>query len=193
MYRNRNLNIGTLNLRGIQEEHQQKDLANDMTKYNIQIMAVQETHLKGTGCKTIKDDEGNAYKLYYTCKENNTHHGLGIVVKKHLAPSFNTISDRICQMKTQVAGKQLVVICAYAPTQVTTEKDPKQTEDFYNILDGTISKESNGTLLIVAGDFNAKTGSGHERYPHIIGKYGKGKINDNGECLVETCAKNKLL
>ena len=35
-------------------------------------------------------------------------------------------------------------------------------------------------MLIIAGDMNAKIGSGHYDYPECIGRYGKGNINSNG-------------
>ena len=47
--------------------------------------------------------------------------------------------------------------------------------------------------LLVIGDFNAKTGSGHNQYPENMGKYGKGKINSSGEFLMELAKENNLI
>ena len=38
-------------------------------------------------------------------------------------------------------------------------------------------------MLIIAGDMNAKTGSGHHDYPEYIGRYGKGRMNSNWKHL----------
>ena len=38
----------------------------------------------------------------------------------------------------------------------------------------------------------AKTGSGHQLYPSVIGKYGKGQTNNNGQQLIEMCSRNEL-
>ena len=51
---------------------------------------------------------------------------------------------------------------------------------------------SNRDIIILAGDFNAKTGSSHENYPSVVGRYGKGKTNSNGEFLIEFALKNEL-
>ena len=48
-------------------------------------------------------------------------------------------------------------------------------------------------VLILAGDFNAKTGSGHEKYPRNIGKFGKGNVNENGEHLLQLAARQDLV
>ena len=39
---------------------------------------------------------------------------------------------------------------------------------------------------------NAKTGSGHKLFPSVIGKYGKGQTNNNGQQLIEICNRNEL-
>jgi hypothetical protein len=38
------------------------------------------------------------------------------------------------------------------------------------------------------GDLNAKVGNNNTNMDRVIGKYGCGTINDNGERLVELCA-----
>ena len=48
-------------------------------------------------------------------------------------------------------------------------------------------------MLLVLGDFHAKTGSGHRIYPGNIGKFGKGHVNSNGECLLEYAKENDLI
>ena len=45
--------------------------------------------------------------------------------------------------------------------------------------------------LIIIGDFNAKVGDREEK--KIIGKFGLGDRNDNGERLVELCQRQNLI
>ena len=40
-------------------------------------------------------------------------------------------------------------------------------------------------MFSIAGDMNAKIGSGHHDYPECIGRCGKGKMNSNGKYLAE--------
>ena len=60
-------------------------------------------------------------------------------------------------------------------------------------MDDEIRKTSNRNIVIVAGDFNAKTGTAHNNFPEVIGKYDKGKTNKNGEYLIDLCLRNNLI
>ena len=42
------------------------------------------------------------------------------------------------------------------------------------------------------GDFNAMIGSGHTTHPAIVGKYGKGQANSNGELLLDIAQRYNL-
>ena len=42
------INIGNLNVRGITKNEEKRNVVKDATKYNIPILAVSETHIKGT-------------------------------------------------------------------------------------------------------------------------------------------------
>ena len=119
-----------------------------------------------------------------------------------LQASFKIINERICSAEfnvyqTEKSGHEtnieVVFVCAYAPTLVQTNKDINVTENFYKDLENYIASVSKKKLLIVAGDFNAKTGSSNSLYPQNIGLYGKGYTNANGEFLVETAVRNNLI
>ena len=68
-------------------------------------------------------------------------------------------------------SKELVFISANAPTLVNNQKDPNLREEFYEELDTNIFKTNSRSLLIVAGDFNAKTGSAYKQYPENMGTF----------------------
>ena len=132
------------------------------------------------------------YSLYQV--GTNKYHGVGLLVSTDLNPRFIKISDRICKATMKIDKNHLlIVICAYAPTTEVSRKDPQQRENFYDQLDSEINVtiKSKHTLIVV-GDFNAKTGSGHKAFPQNIGKFGKGKINENGTYLLEMCKKHDL-
>lgn len=52
------INAGTLNCRGLNRNNAENSLANDMYNYKVHILAIQETHLKGTGTKEILTSDG---------------------------------------------------------------------------------------------------------------------------------------
>ena len=61
-------------------------------------------------------------------------------------------------------------------------------------LDSVIKKHKSRHGTIIAGDFNAKTGSAREEkiYHDNIGKYGKGKTNNNGYHLLNFVKTHNL-
>ena len=92
-----------------------------------------------------------------------------------------------------MANCDLYIISAYAPTLERSEKHQQQRDDFYKQLDATVSKILSRDFLMVVGDFNAKTGSSWPQYTEIMGRFGKGHTNSNGERLLEFASNNKLV
>ena len=83
------LKTGTLNVRGIVDDQKKTALANDLHRNNIQICAVQETHLTEIGVLEIQtSDKGKTYDLYYTGPTNHSNHGIGIVCVKGLQRDY---------------------------------------------------------------------------------------------------------
>ena len=48
-------------------------------------------------------------------------------------------------------------------------------------------------VVIIAGDFNAKTGNGYSLYHENMGRFGKGIINNNGYSLLEFSHRNNMV
>ena len=191
------INVGTLNVRGCKQTGQIQAVAEDALRYKIGILGITETH---TGKDNVEVDVTAKYEkqkqdyVFYQVGKN-IHHGVGLLIKKEMCPVFKKISDRICKamIKTENDDHVIIILCAYAPTMEVSEKDPQQTEIFYEQLDReltTINKSKHTIILL--GDFNAKTGSGYKDFKQNMGKYGKGKLNENGRNLLELCKKHDL-
>jgi exonuclease III len=184
-------------VRGIRTQKDQETLIEDCNNYNIQILAISETHLKGNGLKEYttknKYNQRTTYSFFYNGNENHTHHGVGLIIEKHLKPSFNHISNRICTATMSYDNRKLVVIAGYAPTLNTSEKNPAEREAFYDELNCAIKSIAKRNICIVLGDFNAKTGSSWTDFPDNMGRYGKGHTNENGLALLEFLSKNNLI
>ena len=194
--------FGTLNVRGIKSTREKQILANDMNRYRVAIMAVQETHLKGSGIESIEttnhtSKQPQKYTFYYTGEETNKFHGVGIIFDKNKFenPILESLSDRICQLSVKLpnCNRKLVFISAYAPTLTNSEKNPETREKFYETLDKAIRSTSSRDLLIIAGDFNAKTGSAAKLFSDNMGHFGKGEVNSNGNALLDLARKNQLV
>ena len=131
------------------------------------------------------------FVLHTSNEDKNSHHGLGILVSKNLAPTFKKINNRISTVMIKENNITTTIIAIYAPTPSNCNREPKLREDFYESLNGTIEKVPKRNFL--AGDFNAKTGSGHQLYKEHRGKYGKGQMNESEKALLELCSKHDLV
>ena len=80
----------------------------------------------------------------------------------------------------------------YAPTETSSNKNSEERNNYYQELEDIIRSVPLSNMLIICGDMNAKTGSGHQLYPCVIGKYGKCQANNNGQQLIEICSRNEL-
>ncbi|XP_063411614.1 uncharacterized protein LOC134694531 [Mytilus trossulus] len=81
------------------------------------------------------------------------------------------------------------MIQCYAPTN-----DADETKiTFYEKLQSITCKTPRHDILIVLGDMNAKVGNNNLDRERVMGKYGLGTINENGELLVDFCGDNDLV
>eukprot|EP00794_Sanderia_malayensis_P004055 gene4055-4606_t len=200
-----NLNVGTLNVRGLNTELKKLQVANDMSRYKLSILAIQETKLKEEGVTEITTTvKSKTYKVYHTGNPENKHHRVGIVVEKGINgginAEFKAISNRICKATIKLKGqnenenhRNLIFISSYAPTLDVSEKNPKIREDFYEELESVIKEVSKRDICIIGGDQNAKTGLGRKEFPEVIGRYGKGTMNSNGGALAEMLLRNNMI
>lgn len=194
------IKFGSLNVRGMLKPEDKMDVVMDMYHNKIQVLGIQETHIKGIGNETIRikteDNKIKSYDFFYTNSDNDHNHGVGIIVEKVLNATFESISERICKATIQImenTHRKVCFISCYAPTLVKSEEDPEVRENFYEQLESTIQKIANRDILVVSGDFNAKTGTGKNEFPEEIGKFGKGLINSNGRKLLETAKRLNLV
>ena len=69
---------------------------------------------------------------------------------------------------------------------------PEDKDPFFEALDETISRIPSTDALYLLGDFNARVGADREAWPSCLGAYGRGKMNDNGQRLLELCCYHGL-
>ena len=182
------LKIATFNIQGCKTNPQKiKTVVKDIEKYGIQIMAVVETHIEEMDLVEVKGEKKSYYVYQNGIASENKYTGVGIVIDKELPAVIDRITDRICTAEVDLGMlKKLVLIIAYAPTQVVSEKYPKVREQFYSDLSEITRKlNRNRHFVVTLGDFNAKTGSGYCKYSENMGRFGKGELNSNGAFLLE--------
>ena len=100
------------------------------------------------------------------------------------------INDRMITLRQPLSDERYCTIIAiYAPTVTNS---PEKIESFYQQLDLKIRTVPNCDKIILLGDFNARVGQEHTTWPKVLGRYGCGKLNSNGEILLAMCTEHQL-
>ena len=82
------------------------------------------------------------------------------------------------------------MIQAYTPTNDTVDEEK---DEFYNQLQDTVSSCNRHDMIVVMGDMNAKVGNNNTNREEVMGKFGIGVMNDNGERLCDFGSANGLV
>ena len=189
------LRFGTFNCRGLQSSVKQQHLLTDAIRYHLSVISLQETHIKDQQQLTLQD-QGKTFTLILAetgvSTKNRCTGGLGFLIDATLPVEFTRVSDRICYIKFNIKNRPHYIVNTYAPTLPNSEKQPAIRQTFYNELDALLDTFPDRAVLYLTGDFNAKTGSSHNTHPHIVGPYGKGHTNSNGQHLLDLADKHGL-
>lgn len=183
--------IGQWNVRTLNQEGKLAQVIKEMERYQIDILGVSETRWKGSGEITTIDKH---CFLYSGLKgEDDIHeYGVGIILSarfRNALIEWQPISERIITARVKAQNQGVTVVQCYAPTDVS---ETEHKEQFYSLLDKTITKINKNDAIILMGDFNAQVGSENEDLEHVIGKHGIGTQSENGELLIELCGNHNL-
>ncbi|XP_069181296.1 craniofacial development protein 2-like [Procambarus clarkii] len=88
-----------------------------------------------------------------------------------------------------IAAEIVSLIKAYAPTLTTSTK---AKDEYYNDFGPTLRDVPQQEPVFLLGDLNARVGSDHSSWPSCLGQFGFGKMNENGQCLLEFCCRHDL-
>ena len=158
-------------------------VARKLSRYNIDIAALSETRLAGTGDLA---EVGAGYTFFWSGKaaDEPRKAGVGFVIRTVLIPKLETfskgISDRPMTMHVPLAGNaHLTLISAYAPTLTFPEEDKEQ---FYQVLRDRLRSVPGNDKLLLMGDFNARTGRNSGAWPTVMSPHGLGREMQTGFC-----------
>jgi hypothetical protein len=84
-------------------------------------------------------------------------------------------------------GKKLCILGIY---EISDDKNAVVKEDFFGKLNEVIAEIGNSRELLIAGDFNSRTGKKINNL--VVGPFGEEVINDNGDKLIDACEQNFL-
>ena len=166
-------------------------VAMELAKYNIDIAVLSETRLHAS--RSLNDLK---YTLYWSGKPNGERReaGVGFETKRDIVAKLtempHPVSDRIMTMRIPLTmDRNATIVGAYAPPMA----NPENNETFYSQLKGTLRNIPSTDKLLLIGDFNARIGRENDKWPSLLGKYGFGKCNSNGELLLALCTEFDLI
>ena len=122
-------------------------------------------------------------------KEQRAIAGVGILIRSQLKTriiGYSWINERIITLKLKTGRSHCNIIGVYAPVGGKS----KETETFYELLQGQVNAGGKNDHVIIGGDLNARIGN--MTVPKLIGKYGETKLNHNGNYLRDFCTYNHL-
>ena len=177
------------NLQDVSDSRKTAVINNELMRLNVDIAILQETRLADSGALKEKD-----YTFYWQGKGSGEHreYGVGFAVRNSLLsmiePDSNG-SERLLTLRHNTTAGPVTLVSVYAPTMSATS-DTK--DELYENLAAIISSFPNNEQLILLGDFNARVGADHDTWPSCIGQFGVGKMNENGQRLLELCTYHDL-
>ena len=69
---------------------------------------------------------------------------------------------------------------------------PDAKDEFYENLAFTIENIPSQEQLVLLGNFTTRAGADHDSWPSCLGHFGVGKMNENGQRLLELCTYHGL-
>ena len=177
------------NLQLISDSRKTAIIDSELERLNVDIAVLQETRLAGFGSLQEKN-----YTIFWRGKGEDERriHGVGFAVKTSLLPMIQPPTggtERLLSVRVNTRTGPVNIIACYAPT---LDSNPDEKDAFYEELDALIGQIPQTDDLYLLGDFNARVGSSHEDWPSCIGHHGVGKLNENGQRLLELCGNRQL-
>ena len=186
------LKIATWNVRSLKQSGKLENIIQEMERMEIDVMGISETFYKEDFKRRVAlPDSENNYMLINAGSEDNRK-GVAFIYKGKLEKSYEShqcMSNRVILLKLKTKPRKTTFIQVYAPTE---DADITTKQEFYEDLRNTVRQNwKHGERLVVKGDFNSKVGEGREG--NIVGPYGLGERNENGEMLVDFCREFGLV
>ena len=193
--RKKDLRIACWNVRTLRDDGVQALTMRMLHKYGVHIACLSEVRLPDFGHQRIKvPGENISYHLYHSgVSDNSGLHGVAIALSPDAQAAllaWQPVSYRLAMVRLKGQISNISVITVYAPTLIADEVDKAR---FYADLQTLVDSVPSRDVLIVAGDWNARTGPADDATRHILGRFALGDRCDNGERLVSFADANRLV
>ena len=177
------VNVGTLVGRS-------RELVEMAAQRKNDICCIQETRYRNSGCKTFGAND-QKYKFWYSGQGDGLG-GVGVMARAELAGNVLEIerySNRLMKVKIILGESISHIFSVYAPQSGRTAQEKA---DFYEKLEDEIGRVPVTDHLIVGGDMNGHIGMDRAGYEEVLGRYGFGDRNAEGEPVLDLCKNHDL-
>jgi len=146
--------FGTWNVRTLLQVGNMNSIAEEVERYMMDAVALQETRWKGKG--TIRKSK---FTMYYSGNEDRQgNRGVGFIVSKKVNKSvlrFSPVCERICTLRIKGKLHNITFVSVCAPTEGA---EGEIVDEFYETLQSVCDELPKHDVVITLGDFNAKLG-----------------------------------
>ncbi|XP_029342106.1 uncharacterized protein LOC115033527 [Acyrthosiphon pisum] len=181
--------FGTRNIRTLYKAGALKNIVEEIEKYKVPIVAIQEIRWLGNG-----NVQSSNSTIFFSGKETGKHEqGVGFVVRNSKMSSikrFMPVNERLCYLQMAGWNFDICIINGYAPTE---DQEEEVKNIFYEDLERLFDSLPNNCIKIIAGDLNAQVGKEQFLRPTIGQESWHPVSNDNGLRLVGFAESKNLI
>ena len=182
--------IACWNVRTLYQTGKLAQVLREFQNYRLDILGVCEARWTGRGQRTLI----SGHTILYSGRSDDQHtEGVALIMSRKMEKTlieWKPAGSRLLKASFNSKYTNLTVIVCYAPTEDAEEADK---DAFYDQLQAVTDEVPTHNLLMVLGDLNARPGSNNTGRDRVMGKYGIGTINDNGERLCHFCDENDMV
>ncbi|KAL1446168.1 hypothetical protein WDU94_012372, partial [Cyamophila willieti] len=176
------LRIGILNVLTL--KNKVEECIDVLIERKLDILGLSEVKRKGNGMEELRA----GFHIFWS-GGNEAKYGVAIIVSndiKNCITEVNNISDRLMKINIKLRDDTITILQCYTPQ---TGCPDSEKQEFENLLESHLR----GDKCIVMGDMNAQVGSNRTSYETIMGPWGYGNRNLEGERLIDLCIRNELI
>ena len=168
-------------------------ITRELRKYSVDICALSEVRFGDTG--SIREEAG--YTIYWSGRTSGrkSESGVALAISNAVITKMSEdpkpVNDRIITLRLPLNGERFCsIIAIYAPTMTNS---PNTILQFYKQLENILKRIPKDDKIVLLGDFNARVGENESIWNGVLGKFGTGRANSNGELLLSICTEHQLV
>lgn len=173
--------IGVWNIQGLRNKIGK--VIKELESRNQDIIILSETKIKETGI----EPKGSYAVGYQKINEQNVEYLYWWKTNSGNVTNWEPIEENLIKININLHGYRITILWVYA---LSEDELSHNKDEFFNKLNWLIEEIGNTRKVIVAGDFNSRTG--RQTGSKIIGPFGENIVNDNGKRLIDICEQNSL-